>query len=218
MRRALCLAAAGVLAAVVAAPAAAAPAILVTTSCAYTGGRFAIAGSGFDPGASVALEIMATGDPLAGAALAGRAAAADAQGDVVAILDVPPPTDTETGAAVRAVRARPAGDERPTPLVLASASLRSVSRGVRISPRTSALRASATERWRLTGLPEGTALYAHYRRAGRTVARRGLGAAVDPCGRLDIELPVLPRRARRRGAWEVWMTADRTFRRPLNGV
>jgi uncharacterized protein len=218
VRRALCLAVAGVLAVVVAAPAAAAPALVVTTSCAYSGGRFAVAGSGFDPGANVALEIMGTADALAGPAIGEHDARADVQGEFVELLDVPPPADTDTGAAVRAVRARPAADARPTPVVLATAALRSVSRGVRISPRTSALQAGAIEHWRLTGLPEGTALYAHYRHAGRTVVRRALGAAVDPCGRLDFELPVLPRSARQRGAWELWMTADRSFRRPLKGV
>ncbi|MDX6682796.1 MAG: uncharacterized protein QOG94_2835 [Solirubrobacteraceae bacterium] len=204
--------------AILAAPAAAAPAIVVTTTCAYSGGRFAISGTGFEPRASVALDVMATSDPLAGAAIAGRAASAGARGTFVEILDVPPPPATDTGAAVRAVRARPSADGRATPAVLASASLRSVSRGVRIRPRSSfALTAGASERWRLTGLPEGTALFAHYRRAGRTVARRSVGAAVDPCGRLDFVLPVLPRRAGR-GAWEVWLTADRAFRRPREGV
>ncbi len=71
----------------------------------------------------------------------------------------------------------------------------------------------ATQRWSLTGLPEGTRLYAHFRRAGRTVARRSLARATDPCGRLSFDLP-----AQLGDASELWLTADRTFRRPRKGV
>jgi hypothetical protein len=150
---------------------------------------------------------MGTHGPLGGAVIGSRAATADARGTFLEILDVPPAAATTP--VLRAVRARPAADERPAPFVLASATLRSVDRSARVSRAKPELAAGATQRWRLTGLPEGTALYAHYRRAGRTVAHRSLGASSDPCGRLDFDLPVLPRGAEHRGAWEVWVPTAR---------
>jgi len=216
VRPILCVALACLLAGVATAPALGAPTIAVTTTCAYTGGQFAIAGRGFAPGARLALDIMGTHGSLAGAAIGSRSATADARGTFLEILDVPPAGATTP--VLRAVRARPTADDSPAPFVLASASLRSVDRGARVSPAKPELAAGATQRWHLTGLPEGTALYAHYRAAGRTVARRSLGASSDPCGRLDFDLPVLPRGGGHRGAWEVWVTADRSFRRPRRGV
>ena len=213
VRRALRLVLAGILAGAAApAVATAAPTVAATASCAYAGGAFAVAGRGFDAGTRVTLEVASMPGPLAAPDAAGHPAVADARGAFVEILDVPAAPAGDP-AVVRSVRARGADGS-----VLASAPLRTVARGVQVSAPGRGLVAGATERWRLTGLPEGTRLYAHHRRAGRTVARTALGSAADPCGRLEFDLRVLPRGAERAGAWEVWMTADRTFRRPRKGV
>ena len=216
-RRTLRIALASLVACAVApALAAAAPTLAVTASCSYSGGEFAVVGANFDPYASVALEVMETADPMTGGPLLGRTVVADARGTFIEAFDVP-----STGGAtsvLRALRARPSADARVTPVVLASAPLRTVARGVRVSGEGRALTARTIQRWHVTGLPEGTPLYAHYRRDGKTVARRSLGKAADPCGRLDFDLRVLPRDKQRSGRWEVWMTADRTFRRPRKGV
>ena len=191
----------------------AAPTIAVTASCAYVGGRFAIAGKGFDPGAAVVLQVMPTADPLAGDPLAAHTTSADPRGTFVEIFDVPPTADTSMIA--RSVRARSPKPDGGTPL--ATAPLRTATRVVDVSGER-ALRTGATQRWQLTGLPEGTRMYAHLRRAGRTVARTALGEATDPCGRMDFDLPALLGGAPRHGTFELWMTADRAFRRPLKGV
>jgi hypothetical protein len=214
VRRALGLVLGALLAAVVTAPALAAPALVVTTSCAYDGDRFAVAGRGFDPAATVALDVMGTPDPLAGAALQTRSATADARGAFVEVFDVP--AAAQAGDAVRAVRARPPADLGVAPFLLASASLRSVDRSAVVAGEGAT--AAAIQRWRLTGLPEGTPLYAHYLHRGRRIARRSLGVTADPCGRLAFDLRVLPRGHERPGAWELWITADRSFRRPRKGV
>ncbi|MEY2513969.1 MAG: uncharacterized protein QOJ89_1327 [bacterium] len=217
MRRALCLVLGVLFAGTPATPAAAAPSLVVTTTCAYEGAGFAVAGRGFDPGASVALDVMGTPDPLAGAAVVTRPATADKRGAFVEVIDVPPGA-ADAAETVRAVRARPAVDMSPAPFVFASVPLRSVRRELRLQGARALAPADAIERWRVTGLPEGTTLYAHYRHGGRTVASRSLGAAADPCGRLAFDVRVLPRGAVRRGAWELWVTADRAFRRPRKGV
>src|SRR5436190_2113217 len=180
--------------------AAGAPTMSVTTTCAYTGEQFAIFGRGFAPGTSVKAEIMATADPLSGPVLMTRTETVDAGGGLLAIFDVP--STAGSAPVIRAARARPAGDPDRAPTLLATAQLRAVSRGVEVSGATTP-RGRTAQRWSVTGLPEGTTLYAHFRRAGRTVARRTLGQVADPCGRLAFDLPVRPR-----DASEVWMTAD----------
>jgi len=214
MGRALRIALAGLFAAAVAPSLAqAAPTMAVTATCTYTGGRFAVAGKGFDPGTPVAVDVMQTAQPLVGAPLAGRTTTPDARGTFVEAFDVPP----TVGVATRSVRARPQADLSTSPQLLATAPLRVATRSVAVTgPRRPA--ASSIEHWHIVGLPEGTPLYAHFRRRGETVARASLGRATDPCGRLDFDLPVLPREAARGGAREVWMTADREFRRPRKGV
>ena len=212
--RALRVALAGILASAAApAVAAAAPTIAATTSCAYSGERFAVAGRGFEPGARVTLGVPAIPGPPGAPQDGSRMATADARGAFLEILDVPPAAGSVP--VVRTISARSPDDLAGA--ALATAPLRTVERGVQVS-RETPVRAGATQRWQLTGLPEGTRLYAHWRRAGRTIARETLGSAADPCGRLRFELRVLPRGHERPGAWEVWMTADRTFRRPRKGV
>ena len=212
MRRALPIAVACAIAAAILAPgsAIAAPTISVTTTCAYTGERFAVFGRGFAPGAAVNLEIMGTADPLAAPVLARRTVDVDPGGALLTTFEVP----ATPGAApvLRAIRARRAGDPDGAPTLLATAQLRALSRDVLVTGGADP-GPGATQRWSLTGLPEGTRLYAHFRRAGTTVARRSLGRATDPCGRLSFDLP-----ARLGDASELWLTADRTFRRPRKGV
>lgn len=193
----------------------AAPMIVVTDSCAYSGGRLAVVGGGFQPHEPVTIEIMKTADPSAGSPLLARATTVGDSGRFSEILDVP--VTSGPRAVMRSVRTRRSGDSAGgAPSLLATTQLRTVSRGVEVSG--GAARASSTQRWRLTGLPDGTRLYAHYRHRGRTVASRFLGAAGDPCGRLNFELRTLPRGFGRAGGWELWMTADRVFRHPRKGV
>ena len=195
--------------------AAAAPSIATTTSCAYADGRFAVAGQGFGAGEHVALDVVALPLALAGEPSAERTAVADARGRFVAVLDTPP--GAGASPAERTVRAR-RPDDTGTADAIATTTIRVVARGVQAPPAEPDLTAGVRQRWRLTGLPEGTRLYAHYRRAGKTVARTPVGGAADPCGRLDVALRVLPRGEERSGTWGLWMTADRTFRRPRRGV
>jgi hypothetical protein len=193
--------------------AAAAPTIKVTATCAYSGGQLAVAGKGFAPGEAADVELMSTADPLSGAPTSSRAAVADAGGIFVAILDAPPTAATTPVAlAVRARATAAAGSQAP----LATTTLRSVRRAVVVSD-AARLSPSASQRWHLVGLPEGTPLYAHFRHDGHTVSSVQVGEAADPCGRLAFDLRVLPRTARR-GTWDLWLTADRTFRRPTKGI
>lgn len=214
MRRALAVILAAVVAGAIApSVAGAAPTIGVTATCAYSGATFAVAGRGFQPGAAVAVEVMGSADPRSGAPQESRVVAVEPTGTFVTIFDAPPSAVT-TPVAV-AIRARASASEA----LLATTTVRSVQRSVavsggsRLSPRTS-------QRWRLTGLPEGTPLYAHYRHDGRTVRRVALGQAADPCGLLSFDLPVLPSGTSRNsaGTRELWLTADRSFRRPLKGI
>lgn len=187
----------------------------MTESCVYAGGQFAVAGTGFAPKQRVTLEIMQTADPSVGTPSQAIVATAPAVGNLLAIFDVPAGSDAP--AAVRSVRARTPGAAPPTPgSVLATAPLRIANRSVAVSggDRT----AGSMQRWRITGLPEGARLYGHYRHGGRTVARRFLGIPADPCGRMTFDLRTLPRGFGRRGNWELWMTTQRRFRRPLKGI
>jgi hypothetical protein len=206
---------AGVLACWAASAARGAATITVTDSCTYAGGQFAVAGTGFDPGQLVALEVMGTANPAAGTPAKAAVATASAFGNVLAIFDVPAGFESPPG--LRSVRARTVGAGPPAPgSVLATAPLRVASRSVAVSGGHGT--AGSVQRWRVTGLPDGTRLYAHYRHGGRTVTSRSLGIATDPCGRMSFDLRTLPRGFGRRGTWELWMTAQRTFRRPLTGI
>jgi hypothetical protein len=217
VRRITRLGAAGLLALVLMCSAASgargAATITVTDSCAYAGGQFAVAGTGFEPNQRVALEVMRTADPTAGTPSQAAVVTASALGNVLAIFAVP--AGLEAPAVLRSVRARTPGDLTPAS-VLATAPLRLATRSVTVSGGDGT--AASVQRWRLTGLLAGTRLYAHYRHGGRTVARRFLGAATDPCGRMSFDLRTLPRGFGRRGSWELWMTTRRTFRRPLQGI
>jgi hypothetical protein len=200
---------AGVLACSAAGAARAAATVTVTDSCAYAGGQFAVAGTGFDPSRPVTLEIMDSADPSTGTPTQSAVVTASASGNVLAIFALP--AGVQPASGLLSVRARTAGDAP-----LATAPLRIASRSVAVSGGDGS--AGSVQRWRMTGLPEGTRLYAHYRHAGRTLARRYLGSATDPCGRMSFDLRTLPRGFGRRGAWELWMTTQRTYRRPRTGV
>ncbi len=184
--------------------------ITVTDSCAYAGGQFAVAGTGFEPNQQVALEVMPSADPAAGTPSQALVATASSVGNLLALFAVP---GGSADPVLRSVRARTLG--APASL-LATAPLRIASRSVTVSGGDGS--AGSRQRWRIVGLPEGTRLYAHYRRAGRTVARRYLGVATDPCGRMSFDLRTLPRGLNPRGRWELWMTTQRAFHRPGKGV
>ena len=171
-----------------------------------------MAGTGFGPNQPLIVEVMETADPSAGPALLQRATTASAAGDFVEVFDVPPTPGASP--VMRSVRARSGLGFAPS--LLATAPLRSVSRAVQVTG--DAATADSTQHWELTGLPPGTAMYAHYRHGGHTVASTFLGTADDLCGRLSFDLRTLPRGFGHRGGWDVWMTADRTYRRPLKGV
>lgn len=87
---------------------------------------------------------------------------------------------------------------------------RTAARGVAIDPAGARGRADATQRWRVTGLPEGTRLWAHHRH-GRGVADVALGVAKDPCGEARFALRTLPAGHERAGRWELWITTSRPF-------
>ena len=213
VRRALLVAVLGMLASTVASADAEAATIGATASCVYSGGSFAVFGSGFDPGTPITIEVVGT-PPLA-VVIAARSTVAGSFGEVRGAFDSPPAAGTSS--RLYTIRARRSDDASATPAVLASSILRSVSRGLDVSSGAG-LTAGTTQHWRLTGLPEGTRMYAHFRRSRNTVARRSLGTVADPCGRLSFDLRVLPRGHERRGRWEVWLTADSTFRVPRKGV
>jgi hypothetical protein len=205
---------AGVLACCGASAARGAPTIAVTESCAYSGAQFAVAGTGFDPGQPVTLEVMSTANPTAGAPSQAAVATPSAAGNLLAIFPVG--AGLAAPSVLRSVRARTPGDPAAPASLLATAPLRIASRSVAVSGGDGT--AGSTQHWRLTGLPDGARLYAHYRHGGRTVADRFLGSATDPCGRMSFDLRTLPRGFGRRGTWELWMTTQPTFRRPATGI
>jgi hypothetical protein len=188
-------------------------ALAVLSACGYPGTQFALDGRGLAPGQRTTVEVMGSGDPTAGAPLSTRAVTANAIGRFVVLIDVPA-TDS-TRAVVRSVRVRPDPDRSlGLPTLLGSVSLTTAGRGVSVLPRSPRLEAAAIQRWRVTGLPEGTGLWAHYRHGARTVATVALGAARDPCGRASFALRSLPAGHERRGAWDLWVTGRRAFRAP----
>jgi lysophospholipase L1-like esterase len=197
-----------------AAPASAQPTISSLGACGFSGSLVTFNGNSFDPGQMAVVELMSTRDPLAGLPVSSRVATADSMGNLSVRLDVPPVAGTTP--VVRAVRVRPVGAGVPT--VLATARVKTASRAVLVSPKSSQGTARTTERWHVTGLPVGIKLWAHYRHRGKTVARVALRTVKDDCGQLSVALGALPAGHVRAGAWDVWLTADRTFRVPRTGV
>lgn len=193
-------------------PASAAPAITVIGNCEYAGGKFAASMSGFLPGQKLLVDVMATADPRAGAPLATHELTMNADGGLGTLLDVPP-SDGTTRVA-RSLRVRGLAMQAS----LADAPLFTTSRGVSFAPGAKAARAATKQRWSVTGLPDGTRLWAHYRRAGRTVSTVKVGQAADPCGRLKFSLRTLPKNRERSGKWDLWLTSRRVFRAPRTGV
>lgn len=193
------------------------PALALAGACGFAGTQFALSGSGFAPRERTVVEVMSTVDPLAGAPLSSTAATADGAGDLGVLLDVP-----ATGASdrvVRSVRVRPNPDRSlGIPTLLAGAPWTTATRGVTIAPQAARGRGATIERWSMTGLLEGTRLWAHYRHGAKTVARVALGMAKDACGRLRFALRTLPRGHERPGTWDVWLTAKSAFRVPSKGV
>jgi len=186
------------------------PSIVVTGDCSYAGAQFGVVGAGLSPGQRVAVDVMPTRDPVAGAPISSSTASSGADGKIVALLDVP---DTgATGRVVRSVRLRSSPGPGPgVPAILASTLLRTAARSVSIEPPARTAAARLIERWRLVGLPEGTPLWAHYRRARETVARVALGRVRDRCGGARFELRRLPRGHERSGAWDLWVTTSPRF-------
>lgn len=198
-------------------PAAARPALVVASNCAYSGDQFAVAGIGFAPNERATIDVMSTADPLAGAPLSSREVTARPDGGLNVLLEAPPTDGTRR--VRRSVRIRSNPDPSlGMPTLLASAPLMTVSRGVTVQPQGPAGSAASVERWHVTGLPDGTRMWAHYRHGAKTVARVALGAAADPCGRLRFDLRTLPRGRERRGAWDLWIVAKGAFRAPGHGV
>lgn len=193
-------------------PASAAPALTVIGNCEYAGGKFAASLSGFAPGQQVLVDVMATADPRAGAPLATRELTMNAAGGLGALLDVP--ASPGTSKVARSVRVRGVGMQA----VLADAPIFTTSRGVSFAPAAPRGRAGRLERWNVTGLPDGTRLWAHLRRAGKTVRTVKVGQAADPCGRLRFSLRTLPENREKRGTWDLWLTSKRVFRGPKTGV
>jgi len=202
----------GLVALALASPAAAQPTVFGLGTCSFSGTRVTLMGNGFEPGQRTLVEMMGTADPLAGRPISAGAATVGSDGSLQVALDVPP---VDAGKpVVRSVRVRPAPDPGVgVPTVLAAARIEAAGRGASVSPRS-----RGSERWRVVGLPEGIELWAHYRHAGKTVARVALGAVHDGCGRMSVALRTLPAGRARPGAWDVWVTAKRTFRAPRDGV
>ena len=207
----------GIVALACATPASAEPTIGISETCVYSGGRFVVFGNGFDPGASTVAEVMSTPDPLAGEPLSRVEAKANAAGDVNVMMDVPASDGNE--AVGRSVRFRPSPDaSAAAPTLLATAPLKTALRNVSVLPGRRRARAGLTETWRVTGLPPGAQLFAHYRHDGRTIARRSLGTVQELCGRLKFNLRVLPEGHERSGTWDLWVTTRRRFGIPRRGV
>ena len=193
------------------------PAIIVYGERSYVGAQFGVGGAGLRPGQRVTLEVMPGRDPAAGAPLSSSTLSADAGGRIVALLDVP--STGTTAPVVRSVRLRPSPVPGPgAPGILAATTLRTAARSVSIEPSPREGAARLLERWRVVGLPEGTRLWAHYRRARATVARVALGQVRDRCGGARFALRRLPRGEERGGAWDLWVTTSRRFRPDRGGI
>jgi lysophospholipase L1-like esterase len=187
------------------------PAVAVLSDCSYAGAQVGFDARGLLPRQRVTIEVMPGLDPRAGAPISARDVTANALGQLIALLDVPA-TGT-TRAVIRSVRVRPSPDaSTASPTILGAATMKTAARSVTVAPATARARARSTQRFTLTGLPEGTPLWAHYRHAGKTVASVALGSSADPCGRARFALPTLPRGHERPGAWDVWITTSRTYR------
>ena len=154
---------------------------------------------------------MGGADPLAGTPLSAREVTTDRAGRLSVVLDVPATGGTRP--VVRSVRVRARGAaELGMPEILAATPLNTVARSVTVRRARAPATAGGSERWSVTGLPEGTRLWAHYRHGGETVARVAVGAAQDPCGRLRFELRTLPEGHERAG--QVGPVADGEARLP----
>lgn len=184
--------------------------VTAITTCAYSGAQFTLAGESFEAGQRTLVEVMPTPDPLVGAPLSSREATTDERGRLMVMLDVPVTTGLRPVARSVRVRISPDRSSAP-PTLLAATPLNTAARSVSVQPAGSSGRAGGRERWRVVGIPEGTRLWAHYRRGGRTVERVALGAASEPCGRLGFELPTIPALRVRPGAWDLWITTRRRF-------
>jgi hypothetical protein len=197
----------------VAAPASAHPTLVVMGACGYSGAQFALGGSGFDSGERESVDVMSTADPLVGAPVSTREVTTSPAGRLYMLLDVPATDGTRPVA--RSVRVRSSPDPSlGMPTLLATAPVSTMTRGVTVLPQRPGGSAGRIERWSVTGMPEGTRLWAHYRHDARTVARVALGTADGHCGPLEFELRTLPSGRERPGAWDVWMTSERTLRLP----
>jgi hypothetical protein len=205
----------GIVALACATPASAEPTIGISETCVYSGARFVVFGNGFDPGASTVAEVMSTSDPLSGEPLSREEAKVDAAGDVNVTMDVP--ASEATAPVGRSVRFRPSPDAS-APTLLATTPLKTARRSVSVLPGRRRASAGLTETWRVTGLPDGSQLFAHYRHRGRTIARRSLGSVQALCGQLKFDLRVLPKGDELSGTWDLWITTRRRFRIPRRGV
>ncbi|MDX6678127.1 MAG: uncharacterized protein QOE31_2179 [Solirubrobacteraceae bacterium] len=185
------------------------PVVAVLSACSYAGAQVGFDARGFRPGERLTVEMMPTSDPMVGVPISARQLTADAAGQFIGLLDVP--ASTATGQVLRSVRVRGRPDTSGAAVLLASARLRTVSRSALIAPSGRLGRAGRTERWQLTGLPEGTRLWAHYRHGG-AVADVAVATVAGPCGRARFTLPTLPAGHERAGAWQMWITTTRAFR------
>jgi hypothetical protein len=208
---------AGIVALTCARPASAEPTIGISETCVYSGARFVVFGNGFDPGSSTVAEVMSTSDPLSGEPLSRGEAKVDAAGDVNVTMNVPV---SEGSAPVgRSVRFRPSPDASASaPTLLATTPLKTARRHVSVLPGRRRAGLGLIETWRVTGLPDGSKLFAHYRHGGRTIARRTLGTVQALCGQLKFNLRVIPEGDELSGRWDLWITTRRRFRIPRRGV
>ncbi len=195
-------------------PASAQPTLFSLGNCGFAGTQVTLNGNGFDPGQTTVAEMMSTADALAGRPVSSGAAAVDSAGDLSVRLDVPPIEGAEP--VVRSVRVR-TDPSIGMPTVLAAARVKTANRDVIVLPGGGAGEARDMGRWRVSGLPEGIELWAHYRHRRKTVARVALGT-VDGCGQKSFALRTLPAGLVRSGGWDLWITADRAFRVPRTGV
>jgi hypothetical protein len=153
-----------------------------------------VSGSGFTPGAAVAIGGGASGS-----------ARADAAGAIAARLRAPlVPTIAPHVVTVTATDA--AG-------VTATASF-PVIRDVLLSNAPISGRPRETTTWRFAGfLVPGTAIYGHYRLHGRTIRNYRFGVPTGPCGALTVRARRVPIAASRlrSGTWTLQLDQRRRY-------
>ena len=182
-------------------PAAAAQAGQVTLDapCYISQTQMVASGTGFTPGSSLTLS----GDG------AFATATADQNGNFQVPVQAP---------------INPSADAKPSSILTSTLSVEdandatqntSVSYQVTnyVVDRSSAHNPRATRTWRFAGFRPGTAIYAHFRYKGKTMANYRMGVPKGPCGTLTKHAPGIVGKHIGTGTWTIQLDQRKTYKK-----